>query len=401
MRCRSSLLAGLFALATLVAARPAAADLRVFENDKVLDFKLDLYGWVQPRFTWQEADSRPTVDQHPNAAFTVLRARLGTVAFLGPWAKAQLEIDFSREIAAPFDAFVVLSPLQTRVATLNLQLGQFRVPFSRQNLVSSVGYQLADVAYFVRPSFLVDRDLGGMLWGELFDGRAKWQLGVFNGNDPGRGQKQNSDPYFLFAARLEVSPLGRPPRFEGDLRPLEEQGHPLITLGVGAMRNRLEDKHFNRNYLGADLGAWYRGASLYGEVFYHVDDPVTTVGPSATTRVRQLGWNVQAGYFPPLPWVREHLEVVARAEYLDPNLDVKTPANDSGARDLDASNPTWGFMGFVFGANYFLNHTHTLKAQLSYEIRNETKRCLEGQTPPGCTGYIANNLLVAQVTAGF
>lgn len=395
------LFAAFAALASFSWTRPAAADVTVFENDKIVDLKLDLYGWVMPRFTWQESDDRPVVNLHPNAAFTVNRARLGAYARVGKWARAQVEFELGREIAQPIDAFVILSPLHGDVATLNLQVGQFRVPFSRQNLIQGVGLQLPDAAYWVRPSFIVDRDIGGMLWGELFDGRARWNLGVFNGNDPGRGQTLNSDRYFLFAARLEGSPLGRPPRFEGDLRPMAEQRRPIVTFGVSAMRNRLEDKHFNRNYIGADLGAWWRGASLYGEFYYHVDDPVEATGPNATARVKQLGWNVQAGYFLPVPWVKEHLEIVARVQALDPNIDVKTPANDNGARDLDASNPTWGFMGFQFGANYYLFHSHTLKAQVAYEVRNETKRCLEGQTGSGCTGAIKNNLFVAQVTAGF
>lgn len=382
-------------------AAPAAADVTVFETPKLGGVKVDLYGWAQPRFTWQEADDRPAVDLHPNAAFTVNRARLGTIAHLGRWGRAHFEIELAREVGQPFDAFVVLTPLRTEAATLSLQIGQFRVPFSRQNLVNSMSYQLADVAYFVRPSMIVDRDIGAMLGADLFGGRARLRVGVFNGNEPGRGQTQNLDPYFLAAARLEVSALGAPPAFEGDLRPRAEQTRPLVTVAASVMRNRLEDKHFQRKYVGADLGAWYRGASLYAELYYHVDDPITTVGPTAGTQVKQLGWNIQAGYFPPLPWVEEHLEVVARAEYIDPNIGVKTPVNDNGARDLDQSNPTWGYMGFLFGANYFLNHAHTLKAQLHYEVRNETKRCLAGQVDPSCTGYIKNNLLVAQVTAGF
>lgn len=398
---RRSLASSLLCLAALTAASPASAEVTVFESDKVVPLAVSLYGWVTPRFTYQESDDRPIINLHPNPAFTVQRARLGAAARAGKWARVQVEFELGREIAQPIDAFVVLSPLHLDVASINLQLGQFRVPFSRQNLIQGMGLQLPDAAYWVRPNFIVDRDIGGTLWGELFDGRARWDVGIFNGNDPGRGQTLNSDRYFLFAGRVEASPLGRPPRFEGDLRPLEEQAHPRITIGAGAMRNRLEDKHFNRTYVGADLGLWWRGASIYGELYYHVDQPTETTGPNASARVKQIGWNVQAGYFLPVPWVKEHLEIVARAEHLDPNVDVKQPANDNGARDLDASNPTWGFMGFQFGLNYYLFHSHALKAQLVYEIRNETKRCLEGQADPNCTGAIKNNQLVAQVTAGF
>ncbi len=386
--------------ATLAATGSSRADVTVYQSAES-GFELNLYGWVQPRFTVQQSDDRPIINLHPNPAFTVQRARLGTVAKLGEWGRAQVEVDFSKETANPLDAYVVFSPIHEKVASLNIQFGQFRVPFSRQNLIPSIGLQLSDMAYFVRQSFIVDRDIGGMLWGDLFDGRARWSAGIFNGNDPGKGQTQNSDPYFLWAARLEASPFGRAPRYEGDLRPLDEQKKFIVTAAASAMRNRLDDKHFNRNYFGADLAAYWRGASLYGEFYYHVDVPVFTTGPNAAAEVKQLGWNIQAGYFPPLPWVKEHLELVGRVEYIDPNIDVKKPTNDNGARDLDQSNPTWGFMGFLFGGNVFLNHEHTFKLQANYEIRNETKPCLAGQSGSKCTGAIANNLFVVQATAGF
>jgi hypothetical protein len=326
---------------------------------------------------------------------------MGTIASLGPWARAQVEIDLSGQYAVPYDAFVVLSPVHEKIASLNLTLGQFRVPFSRQNLLPSVGYQLPDVAYFVAPSFIVDRDIGGKVWSDLFDGRLRLEIGMFDGNNPGRGQSIKTDPYFLYAARIEISPFGPAPRFEGDLRPLGVQHKPVLTVAASAMKHRADEVHFNRNYVGADLAAYWEGASLYGEFYYHIDDPIAVPGSPLGQRVKQVGWNVQAGYFPPVPWVREHLEAVARVQFFDPATDVVHPNGDSGSRDLNQSNPTWGYVGYVFGLNYFFNHRHTLKAQVSYEIRDETKPCLQGQTEPNCTGAIANNLFVAQVTAGF
>lgn len=387
------------ALFTFSCAAPAAAQVTVFQAPSILDFKLDLYGWVQPRFSAQQTDDRPSVNFDPTPAFTVQRARFGTIATFGPWGRAQVEADFAGQTVGTLDAYVVLSPIHEEEASLNFTFGQFRVPISRQNLLPSSSYQFADVAYFVAPNFLVDRDIGAKMGTDLFKGKLRLEVGVYNGNDPGKGQTINSDNDFLGAARIEVSPFGPAPRFEGDVRPLYEQKHPIVTLGISAMRNRLEQKDFDRKYAGADLAAYWYGASLYGEIFYHVDTPAGD--QASTARVRQLGWNVQAGYFPPLPWVREHLEVVARVEYFDPAMNIAHPTGDAGARDLNQSNPTWGYMGYVFGGNYFLNHKHTLKAQASYEIRNETKQCLQGQTLPNCTGFIANNLFVAQITAGF
>jgi hypothetical protein len=377
------------------------ADVEVFNLDapKIPKLSLSLYGWVQPRFTSQQSDERPGVNLSPNPAFTVQRARLGTIARLGKWGRAQFEIDVAKEFTQALDAFVVLTPIDEEWATLNLQFGQFRVPFSRQNLLPSRTFQLPDVAYFVAPKFLVDRDIGAMVSSELFKKRAKVSAGVFNGNDPGRGQAINSDPYFLFAARVEASPLGPAPRFEGDVRPLDERQNFLFTVGGGAMRTRFEDKHFYRSYYGVDAAAWWRGASIYGEFYYHTDDPIVATGASAS--VKQIGVNGQVGYFPPIPWVEEHLELVGRVEYIDPNVSVKQPASDSGSRELDGANPTWGYLGLVFGGNLFFDRGHDLKVQATYEIRNETKACLAGQSGAQCAGAIANNLFITQITAGF
>ncbi len=138
--------------------------------------KLDLYGWVQPRFTYQQQDTRPSVNFTPIPAFNVERARLGTIASLGPLGPraagggrllgpVRLAVRRLRRAAS------LLSPIHEKVASLNLTAGQFRVPISRQNLLPSVGYQLPDVAYFVAPNFLLDRDIGGKLGTDLFDGQ--------------------------------------------------------------------------------------------------------------------------------------------------------------------------------------------------------------------------------------
>src|SRR5262249_19844119 len=131
---------------------------------------LDLFGWAQPRFTYQQSDERPEVKFLTNPAFSVYHARLGAIGQLGEVARAQFEIELAREVAQPLDAFVVLTPITRPMVTLNLTLGQFRVPFSRQNQLRNKNYQLADPAYWVSPKFVIDRDLGAMIDENLFDG---------------------------------------------------------------------------------------------------------------------------------------------------------------------------------------------------------------------------------------
>ncbi len=205
----------------------AHAEARVYEADALgTPLSLDLYGWVQPRFSYQQQDTRPTVNFTPNPAFTVNRARIGAIATFGLWGRAQVEMELAHDNVQTMDAYIVASPVHEKNVSLNFTFGQFRVPFSRQNLLSSKSYQFADNAYFITPKYIVDRDIGAQISAEFLEGRGRIMAGVFNGNDPGRGQALNTDAYLLFAGRAEISPFGAAPRFEGDLRPLEERHRP-------------------------------------------------------------------------------------------------------------------------------------------------------------------------------
>lgn len=380
------------------ASAPALADVRIFDSADADNPKtLDAYGWVQPRLSWQQSDKRDGVNFDPNPAFTVQRFRLGFIANMSGWVRGQVEMEFAGQQPTPLiDAYVVASP----IPEFALTAGQFRVPFSGQNLRASKNFQFADTAYFVTSKWVHDRDMGAMVSGNLFDGKARYFAGVFDGNDPGRAQTQNADKYFLMAGRVELSPLGPPPRFEGDLRPLAERHQLVFNLGGGAMRNHIDDKHYVRTHIGADLGLWWEGASLYAEYFRRTDRGDNSQ-PANPPPITSEGFNVQVGYFPPAPWTQEHLEIVGRFERFDPFVETKTPGHDAGERDLDQSNPTWGYQGYVFGVNVFPTKVHDVKLQASYEIRNETKKCLQGESGAGCTGFIRNNLFVAQATVAF
>lgn len=380
-------------------ATPALAETRIFEGDGVKGPKsIDLFAWIQPRFTHQQRDTRPGVSFEPNPAFTVTRARLGLKSEVTDYARAVMEIEIAGQQPTPLlDAYLVLHP----IPEAQLWVGQMRVPFSRQNLIQSTGYQFPDVAYFVTPKYLVDRDMGAMAHGSVFDDRARYFVGVFNGNEPGRGLTQNQDRYFLTAMRLEVSPLGKVIRTESDLRSPEERRQLRFTVGGGAMQNRASDKNLKKQWVGGDLAAYFRGASLYAEVYRRVDTPIDAA--KAGVKVTATGLNVQVGYFAPIGWVERHVEVVARFQTFDPFTQTKHPPNaDPSERDLDSTgNPSWGYRGFVGGVNVFPNERNDVVFQASYEVRNETKPCLVGQSGATCTGTIKNNLFVAQATFAF
>ena len=162
------------------------------------------------------------------------------------------------------------------------------------------------------------------------------------------------------------------------------------------MRNRFDDKHFDAELPRRRRSpATGEGASLYGELFYHVDQPALQSRPErdgarssrsagtcrpATSR-RSLGRASTSSSS-------------ARVEYIDPDIDVKKPANDSGARELDGANPTWGYIGFLFGRNLFWT---TATPQAPGELRDPQRdqALPRGADRRKCTGAIKNNLFVA------
>lgn len=393
--------------------REALAEVHVYGTEiKGQPVQVALFGFASPRLSVQEHDDRPQVQFAPNPAFTMFRSRLGVAGRLSNRAELRFEIEMGKDFTQAMDAYVEGSPLVDPMATVSIRFGQFRVPFSRQNLIPSGSFQLPDPAYWVTPKYVVDRDIGAMVIGRFWSERIKLSAGVWNGNEPGRGQTINTDGSFLWAGRLEVSPFGAPPNHEGDLRDDLERKRPAIVAGGGAMWNTQEDKHYDRLYVGGDIGVWWQGASLYGEIYRRTDKPnCVAAGDKGTPCARGVvppapitaeGWNIQLGYFPHLPWIHEHIEIVGRVQRFDPYVEVKKPGADAGERELDQSNPTWGYMGYQVGLNVFpLDWGHNLKVQASYEIRNELKKCLAGQAGNACTGFINNNLFLLQGTVGF
>lgn len=83
----------------------------------------------------------------------------------------------------PADVFIGYSVCKC----LNLQLGQLNVPFSLDNRTGDEYYPLLErpvaIRNFVVPS---QRDLGGLLWGELGPGVVDYELGVFGGDGQNR-----------------------------------------------------------------------------------------------------------------------------------------------------------------------------------------------------------------------
>ena len=150
-----------------------------------------VFGYIQPRF--QAAGD--------SAAFSLRRARLGVLGALNSWATfrvvAELRTggDTAPATVSMKDAVVIFT---TQAARWSAAVGQFKAPFSREELQSAAVVELAERALVV-DALAPGRDVGAM--GEWRPGGSASlvQVGVFNGE--GENRVTNPDGRMLWVAR--------------------------------------------------------------------------------------------------------------------------------------------------------------------------------------------------------
>jgi hypothetical protein len=191
-----------------------------------------------------------------------------------------------------------------------VDVGQLKAPVSRQALLSD-----ARLAFVEKPALAglaPDRQLG--LAAAVTVPHAPWvtvRAGVFDGE--GKNQGGNVDQRFLWAGRVEVSPLGR-----GVALAESSLGGDYLTVAASAAQHRFAtggDVERTRTF-GADVGFGWRGisgAAEYLEVRHH-----RRLGSYPDYRAN--GVAAQLAYLLPLPgrWARR-VEVAARFEEIDRN----------------------------------------------------------------------------------
>ncbi|MBK6534349.1 MAG: hypothetical protein IPF99_33715 [Deltaproteobacteria bacterium] len=155
------------------------------------------------------------------------------------------------------------------------------------------------------------------------------------------------------------------------------------------------------NSFGADVFFAARGASVYGEVYFRdTQETDTTAAPST----QSLGWMVQAGYFIPAPSLRNHLEVVARAQSFDPSSCYTVNAGPECGQRLPGSQSREVYRDFMFARAYTFGLNwyqlgHGFKAQAQYTINTE-HRDVTNDRRPG-SGVVNNNLFTLLLTGSF
>jgi hypothetical protein len=250
---------------------------------------------------------------------------------------------------------------------LTVRIGQYKVPYSRQRVVSSADLQLVDRS-LANAEFNLDRDVGIDLRSKDFMGwgRLRYYAGVYLGE--GRDPFEHDSFELFYLGRIEVLPMGMFEDYsEADF---ERDKKPKLSLGAAyafvdsAKRNRgvlgntptdggTTDYHnvtadFVFKVVGLSLTGeffWRRGFRSYGDAT-EIDDMGNEVPAPLEAARDGLGWFAQAGYLVP----RTSFEIAARYGQ------VHRLGSDSGVPDLDELG---GGLSYYFAR-------HPFKLQLDY-----------------------------------
>jgi hypothetical protein len=212
-----------------------------------------------------------------------------------------------------------------QVRDLNVHIGQYKIPFNRERVVSSGNLRMVDRS-IANDEFNLDRDVGLDLRSEDFLGldRFRYYAGVYIGR--GRDSQGADDFHMVYLGRVEYLPFGMFDDY--DYADLERTPDPKLSLGFAYVfldhdrgLRRIADREpadggtDTRHTLTADAIFKYRGFEAHGEFMWrngerHPGDNVDAMGvPIPPTPSRDgLGWFLEAGYLIP----RAPVEIAAR-----------------------------------------------------------------------------------------
>ncbi|HZI22748.1 MAG TPA: porin [Gemmatimonadales bacterium] len=264
-------------------------------------------GYLQPRFQ--------TLGD--TASFFLRRARFALDGAITPWASYRVQVELRTMGAAATPA---TSPLTLSASDLYIRLshhrwggtvGQFRVPYSLESLLSSTALETSERSRVVNAA---KRDIGVQAdWSVA--GHVVLQAAVVDGEGPNRAA--NPDNRMAYFARAVVT--------------------PVKGLDVGGAFQGYNDSS------GVAVQGMYRAARWTARAEY-IDER------NRRTDIHTRGWYALAGFYA-LP---QRVELVGRVEQFDPSNLVAT----------DRST------GYLVGLQYFMRGDN-FKILSDYEVFRE------------------------------
>ncbi len=335
------------------------------------NFYMRMTGRVQMRYGFEDLDNNHDSDEEQdNSSFRLRRARLKWDGHAFKHIKYKIEL--ALKSTGTKDGSKAVEVIDwwasyNKAPALSVQFGQWKVPFNRQRVVSSSKLQLIDRAS-AQDEFTMDRQIGAMLHGKLFNKKFEYYAGMFNGN--GRNESKNGNNEHLYIGRVSWCPFGAYGKGigeqESDIAWSEKPKAHLsaaIAFDGGADETvklkrvgTITAKEVDRTSLVAEYGLKYKGFSTNAEVYWRKYDGIDTseLDTNPSTKVIDRGFLVQGGYF----FIPKKFEVAGRYSLVDFDNQRTTDAKRETTVGL-----TWFFAG----------HGHKIQANW-VRIDNELAR---------------------------
>jgi hypothetical protein len=354
------------------------------EEKKPDKTSVELDGYLQPQFRFRQDARTGVVNRDDTNGFRFARVR--------PMIRAKTQLPEGLEFGAFFemevqptfqlvDGFAGLTKKLQHDGLFVFDVGQMRVPISRQQLLSDSRLAFTDKAQLA--TIAPKRDLGGRITFVPPGLRqVKALVGLFNGEGP--NQVKNINQKFLYTGRLELNVLGK----EGALQE-SNFGDAFLTIAgsTGFQRLTNGDHSDTEKYFGGDVSGAYKGLS--GSFEYLIVKRSST-GPNPATvppANNANGWNAQLNYMLPFelaPGGKSRLEIGARVEEIDRNDTV--PIVNPG--DPEQS------VRILTGVITYYVRKHSLKLQLALQHFDE----IEDETAAHDSATYDNDQAVLQLT---
>ena len=214
-----------------------------------------------------------------------------------------------------------------------IKLGQFKVPFNFEELVSDTQQQFADRS-MTNDTFTFNRDLGLNLHGRVLDKKLEYNL--FAANEGNNQNTFNKNNMMLLGSRVAYNLLGDHGYTTSDP---ENSSEPQLMVGAAENFNRVgapTAADMSVISMTGDAAFRYHGISAFGAGYYSRNQSAST---------NTFGFSGQTGYF----LFPEHLEVIGRFNTVLPTGGVTKGYEVGGGL-----------------ASYFKGHR--LKAILDYNV---------------------------------
>lgn len=322
---------GVITAETAAAIRAESAMKKQEEKQKQKEFwtiaskQLRISGYSQARF--QLHTNLPDKDTDDVRTFDIRRARLDVKGAITERFEYRLQVDFAGSAGKLLDA----TAAYTFNPALKITIGQFKVPFSLENLSSSPKLETVNRSQVVealvaRSKDVIGnqngRDIGIQASGAFLELKNKklvdYAAGVFNGAGINALDANVNKDY---AVRLVV--------------------HPLLGLDIGGSYYngyaKLGKVGRRRDRAGAELSFTLDPLTVKGEFIYGKD-----------SLKEKTGWYAQAGVFA----IPKILQFVMKYDSYDPDIDKKENETDVATAGVNLYITKWTFLQ----ANYELKY---------------------------------------------